>query len=193
MTQIKAHLMEKIVQLTVPSQVAGFSWLNKETLWPLRYLETFYPQITKNAKAHAENLQTINNIHSLSPRGKQFMVKEIKRNIGNKISKRKEFLGSRKLKFRSLFLKIRKYWHKKIISLIYLERVTSLVREMHLRVPIETQQVRKVDLNWTCLFLFTREWNGTFVNRPDFWFIFPYHPNFGPILDQFSGFFLIPL
>ena len=44
MTQIKAHLMEKkTLQLTFPS----FSWLNKETLWPLRYLETFSPHITK--------------------------------------------------------------------------------------------------------------------------------------------------
>ena len=30
---------------------------------------------------------------------------------------------------------------------------------MHLRVPVETQQVRKVDLNWTCLFCSHR--NGT--------------------------------
>ena len=56
------------------------------------------------------------------------------------------------IKFRSLFLKIKKHRHEKRVSLIYWERVTSLVREMHLRVPVETQQFRTVDLNWTCLF-----------------------------------------
>ena len=38
--------------------------------------------------------------------------------------------------------------HEKRVPLIYWERVS----EMHLWVPIETQQVWKVDLNWTCLF-----------------------------------------
>ena len=49
MTQIRAHLMEKTLQLTVPKLHSCFSWLNKETLWPLRYPETFPPprQITK--------------------------------------------------------------------------------------------------------------------------------------------------
>ena len=47
MTQIKAHLMEKTLQLTVPGNSPCYSWLNKETLWQLRYLETFSPQITK--------------------------------------------------------------------------------------------------------------------------------------------------
>ena len=37
---------------------------------------------------------------------------------------------------------------EKRVSLIYWEKVS----EMHLRVPVETQQVRKVDLNRTCLF-----------------------------------------
>ena len=41
---------------------------------------------------------------------------------------------------------------KESFSNILGERVTSLVGEMDLRVPVETQQVRKVDLNWTCLF-----------------------------------------
>ena len=27
-----------------------------------------------------------------------------------------------------------------------------------------------------------------FANGPDFWITFPYHPNFGPILEQFTGF-----
>ena len=61
---------------------------------------------------------------------------------------------------------------------------------MHLHVPVETQQVWKVDLNWT---LFIWEWNGTFANRLDFWFTFPYHPNFEPILERFTGFVSIPL
>ena len=63
---------------------------------------------------------------------------------------------------------------------------------MHLRVPVETQQVRKVDLNRTCFFLVTGEWNVTFVNRLDFWFTFKYHPNFGHILDHFAEFFPNP-
>ena len=139
---------------------------------------------------HAENLQTINYIYWPSPKGSQFMVKEIKKkNIANKTWKKKEFWGSLKLKFRSLFLKVKKHWQEQRVSLIYWERVTSLVSEMHLRVHLETQQVRKVDLNRTCLFLFTQDWNSTFVNRPDFWFTFPYHPNFGLMLYQFAGFF----
>ena len=65
---------------------------------------------------------------------------------------------------------------------------------MHLRVPVETQQVRKVDRPELDLpFLFIREWNGTFANRPDFWFTFPYHPNFELILDRFAGFVSILL
>ena len=53
----------------------------------------------------------------------------------------------------SLFRTTRKkHQQEKRVSLIYWERVTSLVSEMHLCVPVETQQVRKVDLNRTCLF-----------------------------------------
>ena len=37
-------------------------------------------------------------------------------------------------------------------------------------------------------FLFIWEWNNTFANQPDFWFTFPYHQNFEPILDRFTGF-----
>ena len=80
-----------------------------------------------------------------------WLNKFLKKSIGNKI--KKEFLGSLKLKLRSLFLKIKKHRNEKRVSLIYWETVTSLVSEMHLRVPVETQQVRKVDLP----FLFTRE------------------------------------
>ena len=79
---------------------------------------------------------------------------------------------------------------EKRISLIYWERV----RDMHLRVPVETQQVRigsgpELDLP----FLFIWEWNGTFANRPDFWFTFPYHTNFEPILNWLAGFVSLPL
>ena len=40
MTQIGAHLMEKTLQLFQGNSPC-FSWLNKETVWPLRYLDTF--------------------------------------------------------------------------------------------------------------------------------------------------------
>ena len=52
-------------------------------------------------------------------------------------------------------------------SLIYWERLT----DMHLHVLVETQQVQKVDLNWTVLFI--QEWNGMFANQPDFFAIPP--------------------
>ena len=42
-------------------------------------------------------------------------------------------------------------------------------------------------------FLFIWEWNGTFANRPDFWFTFPYHPKFEPILSRLAGFVSIPM
>ena len=124
-------------------------------------------------------------------KGDSLWLTKFLKSIGNKILK-KEFGGSLKLKFRSLFIRIKRNTSRKRVSLIYWERVTTLVSEMHLRVPVETQQFRKVDLYWTCLFLFTREWNGTFVNRSDFWFTFPYHPNFGLTLDQSAGFFPYP-
>ena len=54
--------------------------------------------------------------------------------------KKKEFWGSPKLNLESLFLKIKKSTGTIRISLIYWERVTSSVSEMHLRVLIETQQ-----------------------------------------------------
>ena len=85
--------------------------------------------------------------------------------------KKKRGLGLTEIKFR------------KLVS------IKSSVSEMHLRVPVETQQFRTVDLSELDLpFLFIREWNGRFVNLPDFWFTFPYHPNVGPILDRFAGF-----
>ena len=72
--------------------------------------------------------------------------------MGNIISE-KEFGGSLRLKFRSLCLKITKTTQalrqEKRVSLIYWERVSG---EMHLRVLVETQQVRKMDLNWIYLF-----------------------------------------
>ena len=53
-------------------------------------------------------------------------LKKLKKNIGDKIS-RKEFRGSLKLKFISLFLKIEKHRQEERVSLIFWERVTSLV------------------------------------------------------------------
>ena len=47
MTQIKARLMEKHCYWLFPGNSPCFSWLNKEAFWPLRYLETFFTQITK--------------------------------------------------------------------------------------------------------------------------------------------------
>ena len=64
------------------------------------------------------------------------MVKEIRKTSVIKL-KKKEFWGSPKLHSESLFLKIRKHRYEKRVSLIYWERVTSLVSEMHLRVPVE--------------------------------------------------------
>ena len=63
---------------------------------------------------------------------------------------------------------------------------------MHLRVPVETQQLRKVDLNRPAFYVHTGS-NGTFAKRPDFWFTFPFHPNFESILERFAGFVSIPL
>ena len=103
-------------------------------------------------------------------------------------NKKNEFWGSLKLKFKSLFLKIKEHRQEERVSLIFWERVTILVSEMHLCVPVETYQVRKVDLH----FLHFREWSGTFANRCYFWITFLYHPNLGPILDQFAGVFPYP-
>ena len=47
MTQVKAHLMEKHCNWLFPGNSPCFSWLSKETLWPLRYLETIFSQIIK--------------------------------------------------------------------------------------------------------------------------------------------------
>ena len=62
MTQMKAHLKGKTSQLIVPRYQSLFRWLNKETLWPLRYLETFFSQITK--------LASVSDILTLSYLGK---------------------------------------------------------------------------------------------------------------------------
>ena len=47
MTYIKAHLMEIDCNWLFSGTSSCFSWLNNGTLWPLRYLETFFTQITK--------------------------------------------------------------------------------------------------------------------------------------------------
>ena len=56
-------------------------------------------------------------------KGDSLWLKGIKKNIGKKISE-KEFWGSLKLKFRSLFPEIKKHRQEKRVSLIYWERVT---------------------------------------------------------------------
>ena len=120
-------------------------------------------------------------------KGESLWLKKVKTTSVIK-SPEKKFLTSLKLKFRSLFLKIKKHRQEKRVYLITKKKetkkkekkrkkkVTSLVSEMqvHLGEPVETQQVRNMDLNWTCLFCSHR--NGTvrtFANRPDFWFTFP--------------------
>ena len=79
------------------------------------------------------------------------MVKEIRKTSVIKFKKRR-VLGLTEIKFRKLVSKNQKHRHEKRVSPIYWERVASSVREMHLRVPVETQQFWTVDLNWTCLF-----------------------------------------
>ena len=111
------------------------------------------------------------------------MVKEIRKNIGNKIIKKK-VLGLTEIKFCFLCFEKSKNTGTKRVSLIYWERVTSSVSEIH-----ALDSGPELDLP----FLFIRECNGRFVNRPDFWFTFPYHPNVGPILDRFAGFFHTPV
>ena len=71
--------------------------------------------------------------------------------------KKKEFGGSLKLNLESLFLKIEKHWYDKRGSLIYWERVTSSVSEMHLLVLIETQQFfQKISQNISKSLVFHR-------------------------------------
>ena len=73
----------------------------------------------------------------------------------------------------------------------------DVVMETSLVQPVETKQVQKVDLNWTCFsvytrterydivpLLFTRERNGTISYRFNFWFTFPYRPISGPVLER---------
>ena len=52
---------------------------------------------------HAENLQTINNIHWPSPKGRKFMVKEIRK--ASVIKFKKKSLGLTEIKFRKLVSK----------------------------------------------------------------------------------------
>ena len=63
---------------------------------------------------------------------------------------KKGFGGSLRLKFKSLCLKIKKNTGTSAAK----ESFSNILgeSEMHLCVPVEIQQVRKVDLNWTCLF-----------------------------------------
>ena len=64
---------------------------------------------------------------------------------------------------------------------------------MHLGVPLETQKVLKVDLNWTCLLCsYGMEW---YVCKPARFLIHFSVPDldFYPILDLLAGFVSIPL
>ena len=102
-------------------------------------------------------------------------------------------MGSLKLKFRSLFLKIKKHWQEKGVSVIYWERESNQLSKWNAfacicRNPAAPESGPELDLP----IQFTRKRNGTFPNWPDFWFTFPYRPNFWPILDQFAGFFPYP-
>ena len=98
----------------------------------------FLPKTQKCMEKISKQLTTFINHRR---KGESLWLKKfIKENIGNIISE-KEFEGTRRLKFRSLFLNIKKHWQEKRVSLIYWERVS----EMHLRVPVEASRSRK----WT--------------------------------------------
>ena len=81
----------------------------------------------------------------------------------------------------------------------------DVVIETSLVSTVETKQVRKVDLNWTCFsihtiterygivpLLFTRERNGTISYRSNFWFTFPYRPISVPVWNGPLDFFPFP-
>ena len=88
MTQIKAHLMKKTLQLMFPGNSPRFSWLKKETLWPLHYLGTFFSQITKlkdlawlklnlhNIFRHDVNFLYRLNVHRFQQNGKRNSLKQ---------------------------------------------------------------------------------------------------------------------
>ena len=129
----------------------------REGCWPrkLRFLQTFKNNICSflilpKMQKISKKLTTF--VDHRRKRQSLWLKKFKKKNIGNIISE-KEFGVSLRLKFRSLCLKTKKETQalrqEKRVSLIYCERVSG----MPLRVPVETQQVRKVDLNWTCLFV----------------------------------------
>ena len=82
-------------------------------------------------------------------KGESLWLKKFLKNIGDIISKQ-EFGGSLRLKIRSLCLKIKKNTGTSAGK----ESFSNILgqSEMHLHVPVETKQVQKVDLNWTCLF-----------------------------------------
>ena len=117
--------------------------------------------------------------------------KEIQKNIGNKFLK-KRVLGLTEIKFRKL---VSKYQNTPAQE----ESFSNILGESNQlskwnafvctrRNPTVPDSGPELDLP----FLFIREWNGRFANWPNFWFTFPYHSNFGPILDRFPGFFHTP-
>ena len=130
--------------------------------------------------------------HSLTIADREKVYGQRNKKKTSVISEQKEFWGALKLKFRCLLLKI------KIL------KKTPTVKESFFNILKESNQLSKRNaLACTCRnptgpesgpeldlsFLFIRKWNGTFANRPDFWFTFPYSPNSGPILNQFTVFF----
>ena len=81
-------------------------------------------------------------------KGKSLWLKKFKKkDIGNKISNKKvlELTGIKIWKLVSKNKKIHRQEER--FCLIYWDRVTSLLSEMHLRLPVGTQQVWKLDLN----------------------------------------------
>ena len=127
--------------------------------------------------------------HSLTiaDREKVYGLKKI---IGNFRTKR--VLGRTEIKIQMLASKNK------------IKKKTPAVKESFFNILKESNQLSKRNaLACTCRnptgpesgpeldlsFLFIRKWNGTFANRPDFWFTFPYSPNSGPILGQFAVFF----
>ena len=97
-------------------------------------------------------------------KGESLWLKKFKKKTPVIKFKEKWVLGLTEVKIWKLVSKNKKeHRQEKKVSVIYWERVTSSVSEMHLHVPVETQHARKVDLNYTCLFC--SHGNGTVCLR----------------------------
>ena len=111
---------------------------------------------------NAEKLQTINNIHWPAQKGRKFMVKD-----SSVIKLKKRVWGSLNLKFRSLFLKKTLAGKEKSFSDI-LGESNQLRKWNVLACTCRNPTGPEIGPELGLPFLFTREWNGTFANRPDF-------------------------